>query len=301
MRGLRPVDAAGLLALGAIWGGSFVLIRVAVPALGPGPLVELRVILGAVGLCAVALATRRALGLWRDRWRFLFLGTISIVAPFLLISWAELRLSAGLAAILNSTTPLFTALVVAAWLRHWIRPLQGLGLALGMVGVAVISWRGAGTVSAATLTAAAAILLASTCYAVGAVYASRAFPGRPPLTLALGELLVAAAVVSPVALAGAGTAVWTLPALGAAGLLGVLSTAVAYLLYFRLLARIGPTAAMTVTFLAPLFALIWGALLLQERVTWVLLAGLAIILVSVLFVSGQPAPTVRAVAGDTGP
>ncbi len=283
---MKAKDFAALISLGALWGASFLFIRVAVPVLGPFVLVGLRVGLAALVLALFAGAARRALklrGLWGP---LLFVGFANTAVPFSLISASEVHLTASLAAILNSTTVLFTALVAAVWLRESLTPKKILGVLLGIFGVAVLVGWDPLPLSPIVLLSVAAVLGASLCYGVGAVFTKLTFAGVPPLTLAVGQQSAAAGIMIPVALTdlpgespSAAVALCVLA-------LAVLSTAVAYLLFFYLIASAGPTATSTVTLVVPVFGLIFGVLFLGEPVGLGTLAGLAVILCSVLLITG---------------
>ncbi len=283
---MRHKDLGALMLLGALWGGSFLFIRVAVPALGPFVLMELRVGLAVVALTLYAVAVGR-LSKLRARWReFLIIGTVNTAIPFSLIAAAEIYLTASLAAILNSTTVLFTALVAAVWMGDPLTMRKVVGVILGIVGVAVLVGWDPIELSGVVLLSVGAMLAASLSYALGAVYIKRTFKGIPPLSMSLGQLTGGAIVLLPLAAASLPgqrpSAAVALCVLG----LALLSTAVAYLLYFRLIENVGPTSTVTVTLLVPLFGLLFGVLLLDEPFGWGTLAGLAIILSSVTLVTG---------------
>lgn len=261
-------------------------IRVAVPALGPFLLVELRVGLAASALFLGALAAGR-LPKVRSRWRsFLVLGFLNAAVPFSLISAAEIRLTASLAAILNSTTVMFTAIVAAVWMGDALTARKVVGIVLGIVGVTVLVGWDPLPLNGAVLLAVAAMLFASLSYALGATYAKRAFSGIPPLGMAIGQLFGATALLLPLAFVGlpekAPSFVVALSMLG----LALLSTAVAYLIYFRLIENVGPTSTVTVTLLVPVFGVLFGVLLLDEPLGPGTLAGLGIILASVALITG---------------
>jgi drug/metabolite transporter (DMT)-like permease len=255
-------DLRALLLLGALWGASFLFIEVAVPTLGPVLLVDLRVLLaaGALVLCAVAVGSLPAL---RARWKeFLFLGGLNAAAPFTLIATSQLNLTASLAAILNSTTPLFGAVVAAVWIGEALTVRKAVGLLLGVAGVAVLVGLDPVPLSGVVLLAVGASLLAALCYALGGVYAKRTFSGVSPLGMGIGQQTGAAVILLPPAVA---TLPGELPSLAVVlSVLGLalLSTAVAYLLYFRLITSVGPTKTLTVTFLVPVFGVLFGVLLL---------------------------------------
>jgi drug/metabolite transporter (DMT)-like permease len=272
--------------LGALWGGSFLFIRVAVPALGPFLLVELRVGLAATALFLYALAAGRMPKI-RSRWRsFLVLGFLNAAVPFSLISAAEIHLTASLAAILNSTTVMFTAIVAAVWMGDALTARKAIGIVLGIVGVSVLVGWDPLPLNGIVLLAVAAMLLASLSYALGATYAKQSFSGIPPIGMALGQLGGAVALLLPLAVVSlperAPSTVVTFSMLG----LAFLSTAVAYLIYFRLIENVGPTSTVTVTLLVPVFGLLFGVLLLEEPFGPGTLAGLGIILTSVVLITG---------------
>ena len=283
--------------LSALWGGSFLFIRVAVPALGPFLLVELRVGLAAAALCLYALAAG-SMPKIRGRWKsFLVLGFLNAAVPFSLISAAEIHLTASLAAILNSTTVMFTAIVAAVWMGDALTARKAIGIVLGIVGVSVLVGWDPVPLNGAVLFAVAAMLLASLSYALGATYAKRSFLGIPPLGMAIGQLSGAVVLLLPMAVVSvperAPSTVVTFSMLG----LAFLSTALAYLIYFRLIENVGPTSTLTVTLLVPVFGLLFGVLLLEEPFGPGTLAGLGIILTSVVLITGF-APRMKRPGGN---
>jgi drug/metabolite transporter (DMT)-like permease len=283
---MRPGDLGALTLLGALWGGSFLFISVAVPALGPALLVELRVLLAAVALalCAVAVGRLPAL---RSQWKeFLILGGLNAAAPFTLIAISQLNLTASLAAIMNSTTPLFAAVVAAAWIGEELTTRKIFGLLLGVVGVAVLVGLDPVPLNGVVLLSVGTSLLAALCYALGGVYAKRTFPSVPPLAMGIGQQATAAAILLPLAAANLPEEPPSLAVVLSVLGLALLSTAVAYLLYFRLMASVGPTKTLTVTFLVPVFGVLFGVLLLGDPVGIGTFAGMGIILASVALVTG---------------
>ena len=283
---MRPGDLGALTLLGALWGGSFLFISVAVPALGPALLVELRVLLAAVALALYAVAVGRLPAL-RSRWKeFLILGGLNAAVPFTLIAISQLNLTASLAAIMNSTTPLFAAVVAAAWIGEELTTRKIFGLLLGVVGVAVLVGLDPVPLNGVVLLSVGASLLAALCYALGGVYAKRTFPGVPPLAMGIGQQAAAAAILLPLAVASLPEEPPSLAVVLSVLGLALLSTAVAYLLYFRLMASVGPTKTLTVTFLVPVFGVLFGVLLLGDPVGVGTFAGMGIILSSVALVTG---------------
>jgi len=275
---VRVQDVARLLCLAALWGGSFAFIRVAVPALGPIWLAESRVALAFAALFAVSLARRNVPSL-AAHWRtYLAVGTINSALPFALFAFAELFISASNAAILNATSPFFGAIVAAAWLREPLGARRLTGMALGLAGVVLLVGWQADPLSAAALVAALACLAAALCYGLASVYAKVRMTGIPSFAIAVYSQLAAAIVLAPalplVPLPGALTPLVAANVLA----LALASTAIAYLLYFRLIADVGPARALTVTFLIPLFGVLWGVLFLGEPVAINMLSGCALIL-----------------------
>ncbi len=261
-------------------------IRIAVLALGPFVLMELRVGLAAVALVLYALAVTRLPKL-RPRWRqFLTIGTLNAAIPFSLIATAEIHLTSSLAAILNSTTALFAAMVAAVWIGETLTAKKVAGLVMGIAGVAVLVGWTPIALTGFVLLSVGAMLAASFSYALGGVYAKRTFAGVQPLTMAIGQQTGAAVLLLPFAAVSlpdeAPSPVVSLSVLG----LALLCTAVAYLLYFYLIENTGPTNTLTVTFLVPVFGLAFGVLFLGEPVGIGTFVGLGIILTSVSLVTG---------------
>lgn len=283
---MKQRDLSDLLLLAAIWGGSFMLMRVLVPHFGALPLAFVRVLGASLFLLPLLLARGEA-PLLRQHWRsLLLLGLTNSALPFLCFGYAVATLPAALAAIFNAATPLFTALIALVWLGTPLTRWQGLGMGLGFVGVVGLalykSMASAGLqhlqLDLPTALAIGACLLATLMYGFSANHAKRCLPGLPAMAMAAGtQLAASAALAVPAALLWPAT--WPpLLAWGQAALLAVLASGVAYVLYFRLVSRVGPTQAASVTFLVPVFAALWGVLLLDEAVTAPMLLGGGVIL-----------------------
>ena len=287
---MTPRQIAMLLVLAALWGASFLFMRVAVPALGPVVLADARVALAGAALLAyaVAIGVRPAL---RTRWRdYLLLGAINAALPFTLLSAAELEIDASLAAVLNAMAPLCGAIVAAVWLGQRITHAAQAGLVLGVVGVGLVVGLSPFTVDLAFVAAVLACLAAAFAYGVGANLVRVRFAGEPPLSMAIGQQLAATVVLLPlVPVVPVRSAPDAVDIACVAGL-ALASTGVAYLLYFRLLAELGATGGMTVIFVVPVFGVLWGALFLDETVHLATVAGGAVILVSVWLITRAPAP-----------
>lgn len=283
---MKAKDLAALLALSAVWGGAFLFMRVAAPVLGPILLIELRVGLAGLVLLGYARFSKIDLKL-KTHWKhYLVIGIMNSAIPFTLIATAELQLTAGFAAILNATSPLFGALVAAIWIKEALTIKKLVGLFLGLLGVGVLVGWSPLSFSTLLLLSIAASLAGAIFYGFSGVYIKIFTQGVPPLALATCSQLAAALFLLPVTpfVLPATFPDWTVVLAVAA--LALFSTAFAFLLYFGLIKNVGPTRALTVTFLAPIFGVIWGALLLGEAVTLSTLVGFAIILSGTGFVTG---------------
>ncbi len=274
-----------LLLLAAIWGGSFLFMRIGAPVLGPAVLVEYRVLFAALFLAAVGGVLRKRLDL-RANWRhYLMLGFFNSALPFLLFAYSARTLTASVLSVLNATAPMWGALIGALWARQAITMRGAIGLVLGTAGVALlVGFDDVSRLPGAGLALAAA-LAAALCYSIASLYAKTA-KSVEPFANAHGTMWAAALFVLPVLPFFPSPATPT-PGVWAAVLaLGVVCSGIAYLIYFRLIVDIGPTSALTVTFLNPLFGILWGALFLGEAVGWHTLAGAAIVLVGTALVTG---------------
>jgi len=290
---VRQMGATEWLLLGALsvlWGGSFFFVEVLLDALDPASVVFWRVGPAAVAMVALVYATGHRLpGDW-PTWRaFAVMGALNNVAPFTLIAWGQTEIESGLAAILNATTPLFTvALAHLLTADERMTAARGVGVLAGLAGVAALVGPGAlGGIGAGVL-GQAAILAAALCYACAGLYGRR-LSGLPAPVAAAGMVSASAAMALPIALAtGAPFAFDPDPAtIGAIAGLSLLSTALAYLIYFRVLAAAGATNLLLVTFLIPPSALALGVAFLGERPGAGAFAGMALIFVGLAAVDGR--------------
>ena len=290
---MKPRDVLLLFILAALWGASFIYIRFAGPALGPFVLVAARTLIASIVLIIIAVSTGVKLDL-RQRWKeYLILGALNSAIPFVLITAAELSMTAPLAAILNATTPLWGAVVTAIWLRDKLTLPRIIGLVIGLLGVViVVGWESV-TMTDALWIATVMMLVASLFYALGTTYGKVTFKSPVPLVMAVGQQLAAGLIVLPLAVANPPTGEITPLIVVAILLLAVLSTAVAYLLYFMLLKSAGPINTMTVTFLVPFFTILWDALFLEAAISWVQFVGLLVILGGLVLVTGFRPPFLR--------
>jgi drug/metabolite transporter (DMT)-like permease len=309
---MKPLDLAELLILAAIWGASFLFMRVATPEFGPVALIAVRVGIAALVMLPLlaALTARSAL---RDHWRALLrVGLFQSALPFCLFAFATLSLPAGFAAVLNATAALWGALIGWRFFGTQLSSTTVVGLTIGFGGVVVmvseklIAANVADT--GAVALAVAACLVATACYGYAANFTRARLGGVSPLVIAGGSQLFAAATLAPL-----GLLLWpdsqpSLKSWGSAVALGALCTAVAYGLYFRLMSRVGVTKAITVTLLVPVFGILLGIVFLDERLTitaaigalFVLFGtGLALGLIPLRLLPGRT-KTATAGASETG-
>lgn len=270
------------LLLAAIWGASFLFMRIAVVEMGAVPTAAVRVVIAALVLLPIVWM-RGLLPELRQHWRsVLLVGMLNSGIPFALFSFAVLSITTGLSAILNATTPLFGTVIAWLWLRDRPNASRSLGLVIGFVGVALLAWDKASfkpdASGIAPGWAVLACLLAAVCYGISGSYTKRYLMAVPPLVTATGSQIGASIGLAVPAL-------WLWPAQapslhtwGALLVLGVLCTGMAYLLFFRLIANIGPAKTLTVTFVVPVFAVLYGAVFLDEALTpWMLGCGLVVV------------------------
>lgn len=275
-----------LLLLGAVWGGSFLFMRIAAKDFGAFALVEVRLALGALVLSPFLFRARNQFT--ASHWlRLLGVGIINSAAPFVLFAWAAQRAPAGVVAITNATAVMFTSLVAFLLYGQKISKRSALGLIAGFVGVAVLA--SGKTSGGSVLPAAMAGVFASILYGFGANFTRHYLSDLPSSAVAAGTVLCASLVVAPLAVATWPSA--PIPALSwlSAVLLGALCTGLAYFLFYRLLYRIGAPRTSTVTYLVPLFGVIWAWVFLDEPLTASMAIAGALILGGVAL-SQAPAP-----------
>jgi len=282
---MRLADLLRLIALAAIWGASFLFVRLAVPALGTAWLTELRVALGAVAMVLLV----RASGLVfepRRHWRhYLVMGGLNTALPWALYAYSGNYIGASTMAILNAATPWFAAVCGAIWLGERFSARKAVGLVLGLAGVALVVGFGPIEVNANVVLASLACIAGTVCYALCGTYMKRRVTGISPLVMSAGSLVVASVAVLP-GLPGPLPVQALLAWPVAVAVLGIslLCSALAYVLYFRLIANVGPTKSLTVTFLIPVFGVLWGAVFLGEPIGASTLVGGAVILLSTALV-----------------
>ncbi|CAD5107748.1 DMT family transporter [Zestomonas carbonaria] len=302
---MKPADLLRLFSLAAIWGASFLFMRMLVPEIGAVSTAFFRVLLSALGLLAL-------LGLLRCHWDFrgmlgrtLVIGVVSSGIPFAMYALAARVLPAGYSAIFNATTPLMGALIGTLFYGEALSAAKGAGVLLGLAGVALLTGAGPVGIDAQVLLAALACLAATTCYGLSSFMTKRWVTDRGGLDsrlVALGSQLGATLCLLPLF-------AWQAPAMPLAplaepsvwlalGALGLVCTAFAYIIFFRLLADIGPLRTLTVTFLIPPFGVLWGVLLLDESLSWAHLYGGLLIALALWLVLKPARPALQAEASS---
>jgi drug/metabolite transporter (DMT)-like permease len=282
----RPIVLLTVLAL--IWGASFMLIKIADRQLAPATL-----ILGRLGSAALLLAViavirlgpRETLDEIRRAWGWLVVvGLVNTAIPFWLLSWGETRIDSGLASIIQGAVPIFNALLAFAFFREErVGGLRLVGLAIGFVGVALL----VGAQPQGKLLAALAVVAMALCYAIGTLIAGRYLRATPPLVVALASTAVSTVAALPAGIIQAPAEVWHGETIVAVLVLGLVGTAIAYLLFFELIQRAGANYATLVTYLVPPIALAYGAIFLNESFGPTAFAALALILVGVALATGS--------------
>jgi len=280
-----------LLTLAAVWGASYLFIKVAVEDIEPAPMMAFRTLLAAavlLGYVVWRLGRARALAELRAAWRHCaVLGVFNAALPFWLIAWGEQYIDSGLAAVVQASVPIFNALLILRFLPHErLTRTQALGLAIGLAGVAVVTGihPEGGTMA---MVGAFAVVLSSLSYAAGGVYGQRAVSGTTGPVLAAGSMLTAGLILLPFALFQLPTSVPSAEAIASLLALSLLGTALAQLILFRMLALHGSARLSLVTYLMPGIALVYGALLLDEAITPATIGGLVLILGGVALASGS--------------
>jgi drug/metabolite transporter (DMT)-like permease len=282
---VTPAQFAKLVLLAAIWGASFLFMRVAVPQLGPVWLLEIRLISAALFLLLVAQWMREPLRA-RRYWRhYLFLGTFNTAIPFATMAWAATTLPAGVLSVINATAPLCGLVVGFVWRRKPVTLRALLGLCCGMAGVATIAGLGRGEIGPEAITAVAVCMLAPVCYGIASSYAE--FAERvPAFANAHGSVWASVVLIVPLMGTAPVPATWPVSAVAAGVVLGVVCSGVAYLLYFHLVSTVGAASALTVGYLIPLFGVTWGWLFLGEPIGWHTIGGAALVLTGTALVTG---------------
>jgi drug/metabolite transporter (DMT)-like permease len=267
----RLTEFTLMLVLGAIWGGSFLFMRMASKEFGPIALIQFRVIVASLFLSSVVIAQGRGRELFRYPVRMSIVGLSGSAIPFTLFAFGTLTLSAGLASVLNATSPFFGALIAVFYFREPLTRAKWIGLLIAFSGVYLLVSDKL-QISGGTL-AIAACLFAAFCYGVSAHYSKRKLGDMSPIAVAAGSQIASSIWMLPVSLWYLPSDVPSMPSWIAAITLGVVCTGVALVIYFYLIQAVDATRAMTIAYLIPLFGILWGGIFLGETLTYIAFLG----------------------------
>jgi drug/metabolite transporter (DMT)-like permease len=283
---MRTKHFSQLVGMSALWGGSFPLLRIASPALGPWVVAAARCVLASLVLALLMVALRQRWPARRDWPALAALSLVSVVLPFVLFNWAALTLPAGYSAVLNATVPLFGVIGAALAGEERLTTRRLIGCAVGFMGVALLVRLGPVTVTPAVVWAALACIAASASYGFGAIYMKRASSRHEPLTASAAVHVAASLVLLLPAAVAAPAAQLSLRAAVAVLILGMVTSGFMYWVSMRLMREIPASAATSAAFMIPLFGVTWGALFLGEPVTASMLPGCVLILAAMALVTG---------------
>jgi drug/metabolite transporter (DMT)-like permease len=291
---VRPIDFARLVLLAALWGGAFIFLRSVSPVFGAVPTAGTRVLIGGSFLLGWFALTRYPM-----RWRgfnrhYAVVGTFMCAIPFSLYGFAAQHIPGSYLAIFNASTPLWGAALAAMLLGESLTPVKLVGLAMGVAGVGLVAGRGGADTDSLFAVAVLACLGATLCYAIGSTYVKRWASHTEPRAVAAASQLFGGVLLLPFWFVDPPPS--SIEASTFLDLLGlaVLCTAIAHLLYYRLIADVGPSRTLTVSFLIPPFAMLWGKLFLDEAITAAMVAGTLIVIAgTLLVVRSVPSPDER--------
>lgn len=284
---MKPLSLLAFISLAMLWGGSFLFMRISAAEFGPIASIELRVLLAALALLPFILKNKYR-SLYLSNWKSLsIVGITNAALPFCMLSYGTLHLSSGFTAILNAAVPFFTA-IFGYWIwQERLSASRVTGLVIGFAGVAALVWsRGHMTLQGEWL-GILACLVASTSYGIAANYTRHYTAHLPPIVVTAGSLWAASIALMPLAWTYWPTSTPSLRAWTAVSLLALACTALGFILFFHLIATIGAGKTVMVTFLIPVFASLWGALILDEKVSSGMVVGGAIVLAGVALATGM--------------
>ena len=284
---MKPRDYTALFLIAALWGASYIFIRILVPAIGPWGMVGARMVISGVA----AYAVLRAAGLpWGDKKLLRHYFITAFLASFLaqgLIASAAQTLNAATLAILNSCAPLFSALMLFAFFGELLAARRACGLLLGVAGVAMVVGFAPLPFTSGVVLAFAGAVAAAACYAYSSIHTARRLSGRPALELALMQCVFASVLALPMALPELAQGAWSVKVLIALAVLSLACTTFASWLFYGLIQRTGPVVTMSAMYLLPAFSLMWGWLFLDETIAPLQLAGFGVIVMALLLVAGR--------------
>jgi drug/metabolite transporter (DMT)-like permease len=275
---VKPLNVLLLFVLGVLWGGSFIFMRHLAPIFGAVLTADMRILVGGGVLCLFLVLFGVRLD-WKKYWReYTFIGLLNSGAPFLFYSFAALHIPGSVSAIVNSLAPVFGAVFSALWLDDRLTLRKVFGLAAGVAGVGILTTGGSIDGSLMSYLAVGACVLATVCYGLAGVYVKRRAAAIRPRVLAATSQVIAGLIIFPFAFAAPPAGPVTAGAVAILVAFGVLCSGLAYLIYYKLIREDGPTRALTVSFIIPVFGMLFGRLFLRESLTWSMLAGVIVIL-----------------------
>jgi len=283
---MKPIYLIELISLAAIWGASFIFMRIGSPEFGPFLFMALRTLTASLFLLPLIYISKQQKALNGYKLKMLCLGQLNTAIPFVLFGYATLTLAAGTTSVLNGTAPMFGAIVAYLWLKEKLSFSASIGLFIGFIGVYLLVFDKVTINEKDILGPAIAVLIASFCYGFSANYAKKYLSGINPIALAAGSQISASLTLIPISLFFLPTTIPSNGAFTSVVLLGVVCTGIAYIIFFRLIANLGPARAMSVTYLIPAFGLLWGNLFLDETISQWMIIGYALILTGVALTTG---------------
>jgi len=283
---MTPRYVFELLLLAGIWGASFIFMRIGSPELGPFLFMALRTLTASLFLLPLVFITKKQAAFKGYKAKIFVVGIFNTAIPFVLFGYATLTLSGGLTSVLNATTPMFGAIVAYIWFRDKLTVVASFGLLVGFVGVYLLVLDKINLGQQRILLPTLAALLASLCYGLSASYTKRYLSGISSTVLASGSQVAATIVLLPISFFFIPTQWPSDSAIVSVLLLGVMCTGVAYVIFFHLIANLGPSKAISVTYLIPAFGLFWGSLFLDEVITSSMIIGCGFILTGVALATG---------------
>jgi len=281
---VRPLIELPLLA--AIWGASFIFMKLGGAEFGPFLFMAIRTLIASVFLVPILLLNKQHLNLEGYYLKLFIMAMFSTAIPFILFGWATLTLTAGITSVLNATTPMFGAIVAFLWLKDKLSLSAVFGLILGFIGVYFLMFDKLVIAQEDVMLPTLAVMLASLCYGISANITKRYLTGVKPLALATGSQVSATLVLLPISLFFIPETMPSDSAMLSVLLLGVLCTGIAYVIFFRLITFLGPTKAISVTYLIPVFGLFWGVIFLNEIITSWMMLGCGFVLTGVALTTG---------------
>jgi len=275
-----------LILLASIWGASFIFMRIGSPEFGPILFMAIRTLIASLFLIPLVFIAKKQNEFSGYKLKIFVVGVFNTAIPFVLFAYATLTLSAGITSILNATTPMFGALVAYLWFKEKLTLSALTGLFIGFVGVFLLMFDKINVQIDNVILPTLAAMLASLCYGFSANYTKRYLKGISSIVLATGSQLSATVILVPLSLYFLPNTLPSDNAFYSAILLGILCTGIAYIIFFHLIANLGPAKAMSVTYLIPAFGLLWGGLFLNEIISLWMIVGCGFILLGVALATG---------------